>query len=79
MKGGTGCPHSLFPASESFLITTLIPPPQAKLSLSVRALESSAPELQVADGSGGMGQNRWAIGKQEGGSEISVLSCPLGR
>lgn len=58
MKVGRGQPRSPLPASESLPLTILIPPPQAKLNLSVRALESSAPDLQVANGSGRMGWNR---------------------
>lgn len=58
MKGGRGQLRSPLPASESLALTILIPPPQAKLNLSVRALESSAPDLQVANGSGRMGWNR---------------------
>lgn len=73
VKGGRGWPHSPFPASKSLPVITLIPP-QAKLNLSVRALASSAPNLQVANGSGRPGQNRWAVeeNRRAGCFEISV-------
>lgn len=72
----------VFLASEFLPVTALILPPQAKLNLSVRALESLVPKLQVANGSvcgvggGGQTQKRWAVaGKQNGCFEIS--NCPV--
>lgn len=74
MKGGRGLLWSPLPASESLPLTILIPPPQAKLNLSVRALESSAPDLQVANGSGRMGQNRWAL-EEDRAAALRFLLC----
>lgn len=82
MKGGRGLPWSPLPASESLPLTILIPPPQAKLNLSVRALESSAPDLQVANGRGRMGDGSEQVGtrgRQGSCFEIFALSCPIGR
>lgn len=79
MREASG-PLSPLPLATSLPLTSRIFPPQAKLNLSVRALESSAPNLQVAAKMGRLGWSRWA---SEGGSTNSwlgtvVLSCSTG-
>lgn len=56
VKGGRGWRISSFLASGILPVTTLFLPPQAKLNISVRALETSALDLQVANGRGKVGK-----------------------